>query len=326
APASGPALRHSPSMISRSLPTNSRVASSRSIAAPFSPPSSLVIEPLRPVNDPRAKKREPRALAQGLRMKNEDVTFKRESLGGEGAPGQLSPWVLREPIGRITRERNRPHPTLRPALAPASSPRSRGERPWRIPGRCGQRCVSPSDHPRFNLGSRKEPSMAIEIGPPQGTEQLRDFLLFHDTVYAERGARWTAFLPLQLPILEGQSPFTRDRTIRPFWARENGKIIARVLAVIDERYRRHWQEPTLGHLVLFEALPETRVAVRQMMDAACEWLAGHQSDAARTGFGMLEFPFVIDAYEPLSPPFTRQNPAYYHSLLKDGRVQSGRGG
>jgi len=35
-------------------------------------------------------------------MKNEDVTFKRESLGGEGAPGQLSPWVLREPIGRIT--------------------------------------------------------------------------------------------------------------------------------------------------------------------------------------------------------------------------------
>jgi GNAT superfamily N-acetyltransferase len=167
--------------------------------------------------------------------------------------------------------------------------------------------------------------MAIEIGTPQGTEQLHEFLLFHDTVYEQKGARWTAFLPLQLPILEGQSPFTRGRTIRPFWARENGTVIARVLAVVDERYRTHWNDPTLGHLVMFEALPGTRVAVRQMMDAACEWLAGHHSDAARAGFGMLEFPFVIDAYEPLSPPFVRQNPDYYHSLLKDGGFESEQG-
>src|SRR4030095_12179646 len=139
-----------------------------------------------------------------------------------------------------------------------------------------------------NFSTREEPSIAIEIGTPQGTEQLREFLLFHDTVYEQKGARWTAFLPLQLPILEGQSPFTRGATISPCWARENGTVIARVLAVVDERYRTHWNDPTLGHLVMFEALPGTRVAVRQLMDAACEWLAGHHTRAARAGFGMLE--------------------------------------
>ena len=167
--------------------------------------------------------------------------------------------------------------------------------------------------------------MPITIEIPSGSDALTDFILFHDDVYRDRAARWTAFVPLDLAILQGESPFNRGRRIRPFWAREGGKILARVVAVLDERYQKHWNDPTLGHVVLFEALPGTRDAVRRVMDEACEWLASQGAAAARAGYGMLEFPFVVDAYEPLPPPFVRQNPSYYHSLLKDAGFETERG-
>lgn len=166
--------------------------------------------------------------------------------------------------------------------------------------------------------------MAIVIETPAGADALTEFILFHDEVYAGRGARWTAPLPFQLPILTGESPFARDRVLRPFVARDGGRIVARVLAVIDRRYQRHWKE-RLGHLVLFEALPDTRAATRLLMDAACEWLGAQRAVAARAGMGMLEFPFAIDDHETLPPAFMRQNPSYYQTLLKDAGFESEKG-
>ncbi len=96
------------------------------------------------------------------------------------------------------------------------------------------------------------------------------------------------------------------------------------MAVVDERYQRKWNEK-LGHVVMFEALEGTSAAVGKLMDAACGWLGRAGAIAARAGFGMLEFPFVVDAYDALPPPFVRQNPAYYHSLLKDAGFESEKG-
>ncbi len=166
--------------------------------------------------------------------------------------------------------------------------------------------------------------MAIRIETPDTTDALTEFLGFHDEVYAARSARWTAMVPFQLPILSGQGPFARDRTLRPFVARDGGKIVARVAALVDQRYQRHWNEK-LGHVVMFEALPDTREAVRQLMDAACEWLEGQGTVAARAGMGMLEFPFVIDETEILPPAFMRQNPLSYQSLLKDAGFETEQG-
>ena len=164
----------------------------------------------------------------------------------------------------------------------------------------------------------------IRIETPAGTDALTEFVLFHDRVYASRPARWSAFVPLELPILAGESPFVEGRRMRPFVARQGGEIVARAAAVVDSRYNRHWRE-RLGHIVMFEALPGTREATRLLLDAACEWLEREGTEAARAGFGMLEFPFVIDAYDVLPPPFVRHNPAYYHSLLKDAGFETEKG-
>jgi hypothetical protein len=166
--------------------------------------------------------------------------------------------------------------------------------------------------------------VAIRIETPEGQDALTEFVLFHDRVYASHPARWSAFVPLELPILLGESPFAEGRRLRPFVAREGGAIVARVVAVVDSRYNRKWRE-RLGHVVMFEALPGRGEAVRLLLDAACDWLATEGTEAARAGFGMLEFPFLIDAYDVLPPPFVRQNPAYYHALLKDAGFETEKG-
>ena len=166
--------------------------------------------------------------------------------------------------------------------------------------------------------------MAITIEVPQGEQALREFVLFHDRVYSSRSAHWPAVLELQLPMLTGESPFAAERQIRPFVARSGGEVAARAAAVVDQRYMRHWNE-RLGHIVMFEALPDTQEATRLLMDEACGWLARQGVDAARTGMGMLDFPYVIDAYEALPPSLLRQNPAYYHVLIKHAGFEAEKG-
>jgi GNAT superfamily N-acetyltransferase len=164
----------------------------------------------------------------------------------------------------------------------------------------------------------------MTIETPGDDAAVHEFIAFHDTVYAERSSRWPAFPQFQRALLTGSSPYNEDRLIHPLVARDAGRIVARVVAVVDTRYQRHWNEP-LGHLIWFEALPDTRGAVRQVLDAGCDWLAGHGCGAARMGSGVLEFPFAVDAYDALPPAWLRQNPAYYHPLLEDAGFTTERG-
>src|SRR5207245_1869756 len=83
-------------------------------------------------------------------------------------------------------------------------------------------------------------------------------------------------------------------------------LLARALAGPDARYNGHWSE-RLGHLLMFEARPGTGQATRLLVDAACEWLRERGAEAARAGFGMLEFPFVVDDYVSLPPSILRHN-------------------
>jgi GNAT superfamily N-acetyltransferase len=167
-------------------------------------------------------------------------------------------------------------------------------------------------------------SATLKVQTPEGHDDLAEFLLFQDRVYEYRAARWPVILPLLLPVLTGESPFAEGRTIRPFLVREGGEILARALAVVDDHYNRHWHE-RLGHITMFEAMPDTREAVKMLMDQACEWLRSRGVEAARAGFGLLDFPFAIDDYESLPPSLVRQNPAYYHCLLKGSGFESEQG-
>ncbi len=168
--------------------------------------------------------------------------------------------------------------------------------------------------------------MSIRIETPESNEALTEFVLFYDRVYKYRTARWPAILMVDLANITGESPFARDREMRPFVARDGDRIVARALAVVDARYNRHWNE-RLGHLGMFEALPGTEDATAQLIDTACEWLQGQGMEAARVGGSNSSFdaPFAIDDYDSLPHSFDRQNPPYYHALLKNAGFESEQG-
>lgn len=166
--------------------------------------------------------------------------------------------------------------------------------------------------------------MSIKIETPRSKEALAEFVRFYDQVYQYRNAWWPAPVDLQVPMLCGEGPFAQGRRMRPLLARSGDTILARAVAVIDEYYQRQWQEP-LGHIVMFEAMPDGREATRALMDAAFAWLKERGAMAARTGFGLFDFPYVIDDYRSLPPNLARHNPAYYHGFLKDAGLESEKG-
>jgi GNAT superfamily N-acetyltransferase len=164
---------------------------------------------------------------------------------------------------------------------------------------------------------------SVRIEVPQNQDALQSFVQLYEQVAAVKSAYWKPSVRFELAVLRGETPFNEERIVQPFMVWDSGKVVARVLAVMDARYNRHWGE-RLGHLCWFESLPGERQAVTLLMDEACEWLRGQGATAARAGHGMLEFPFVIDAYEELPPTVLRLNPPYYHSLLKDAGFETER--
>jgi GNAT superfamily N-acetyltransferase len=167
-------------------------------------------------------------------------------------------------------------------------------------------------------------AMAIQIEMPADEQALTEFVRFHDRVYEYRAARWPASQRFQLHILLGAPPYGAGREIKAFVAREGGAMVARAAAIVDQHYIKHWNEP-LGHIVMFEAMPDTSDAVKKMLDEACEWLRSRAMDTARAGSGLMEAPFAIDEYEMLPPSIVRQNPGYYHALLKDAGFETEKG-
>jgi GNAT superfamily N-acetyltransferase len=166
--------------------------------------------------------------------------------------------------------------------------------------------------------------MALKVEVASGEDAITELVTFADRVYEYRSARWAAFVPFQVPILTGDSPFSEGREFHPLVARRSGEILARAVAVVDQRYIDHWNEP-LGHVVMFEALPDAQEAAPAVLHQACEWLSEKGIRAARAGFGINEFPFAIDEYELLPPTLVRQNPPYYHRMLKDAGFESEKG-
>jgi hypothetical protein len=167
--------------------------------------------------------------------------------------------------------------------------------------------------------------VTISIESPDTEAGFTAFIKFQDVIRPELTARWPAATEMQLPFLMGVSAFATGKTLKAFVAREGGDMQARVLALLDPDYYQRWND-RLGHLALFEARPGSYRATRELMDAACQWLQAQGALAARAGFYLpIEMPFVVDEYDALPPNLMRQNPDYYHSLIKDAGFESEKG-
>jgi len=165
----------------------------------------------------------------------------------------------------------------------------------------------------------------VSIENPRSRSELEDFARLPFLVYADRKAWWPPDIQNEVDLLAHKSPLSPFLEIEPFVARRDGRIVARVSAVINRRYNEHWKEK-LGQLIHFEAMPDENDAAAMLLEAAAEWLRGRAMDAARSGFAaFLDYPYAIDNYDAFPSFLLRANPAYYHRYLKNAGFETERG-
>jgi hypothetical protein len=166
-------------------------------------------------------------------------------------------------------------------------------------------------------------SIRVEaISTPQAFEE---FARLPFEVYADREAWWPPDVHNEVDLLSGHTKTAPYLELQPFCAWRDGKLAARVSAVINRRYISHWGE-RLGQLIHFEAVAGAEKAVGAMLERAMQWLARRGMRAVRSGFAaFLDYPYAIDNYGRLPSFLLRGNPEYYHRYLKDAGFETEKG-
>lgn len=165
----------------------------------------------------------------------------------------------------------------------------------------------------------------IRVEQPSSREHLDEFARLPYLVYGGFEAWWPPDVQNEIDLLSRRSLLSSYLEVTPFCARRAGKVVARVSAVINQRYIDHWHEP-LGQLIHFEALEDEDDAVSAMIKAAVEWLRERGMRAIRSGFAaFLDYPYAIDNYGALPSFLLRGNPPSYHRYLKDAGFETEKG-
>jgi hypothetical protein len=160
------------------------------------------------------------------------------------------------------------------------------------------------------------------INSPQAFEE---FARLPYQVYADREAWWPPDIRNEVDLLSGRTLTAPYLDLQPFCAWSNGRLVARVSAVVNRRYIGHWNQ-RLGQLIHFEAAAGEDDAVGAMLTRAMDWLARSKMESVRSGFAaFLDYPYSIDNYGSLPSFLLRGNPEYYHRYLKDAGFETEKG-
>jgi len=166
---------------------------------------------------------------------------------------------------------------------------------------------------------------AISIEAVASKDAMTEFAMLPFQVYGEREAWWPPDIQNEIDLLSGRAPIASHLEMMPLVARNAGKLVARVTAVVNFRYNNHWNEQ-LGQLIHFEALAGEDRAAAAMLEDACQWLRHRGMTSVRTGFAaFLDYPYAIDNYGKLPPFLLRNSPEYYHTYFKDAGFLTEKG-
>jgi len=165
----------------------------------------------------------------------------------------------------------------------------------------------------------------IRIEQVSSRDGIEQFARLPFQIYGDRDAWWPPDVHNEVDLLAGRALITAHLDLCPFAAFSDGRLVARVSAVVNYRYNEHWNEK-LGQLIHFEALPGEEDAVAAMMEEALTWLERREMKAARSGFAaFLDYPYAIDCYGALPSFLLRGNPDCYHRYFKNARFVTEKG-
>jgi ribosomal protein S18 acetylase RimI-like enzyme len=177
-----------------------------------------------------------------------------------------------------------------------------------------------SERPRSVMGNG-----TVEIDRVTTRSGFDEFARMPYAVYGNAGAWWPPDVQNEIELLSGRTALAAFLEIQPMVARRGGRVVARVSAVVNHRYNRHWNEK-LGHLVHFESIAGEEDAAVALIEAAVDTLDTRAMNAVRSGFAaFLDYPYAIDNYGRLPSFLLRGNPPHYHRCFKNAGFYTEKG-
>ena len=156
----------------------------------------------------------------------------------------------------------------------------------------------------------------ISVQPVRKSRELGEFVHFPNALFHE-DPNWIAPLDVEVKrFLSKKHPFRSHGHAELFVARQEGKVVGRIMASDDPRYNEQ-HDSNVGCFGLFHCIDDQRVA-NQLLGQAADWLR----QRGRTSvMGPIDYStnytagLLVDGFD--SPPrfLMNHNPPYYERLL-----------
>lgn len=166
--------------------------------------------------------------------------------------------------------------------------------------------------------SQKQSSASVECTPVRGWFDRRAFMKLERELYAN-DPNWVAPLWSERKQLcgFGSHPFYNDADSEAFIARKNGRVVGRIVAIVNHAHNRHYKEKR-GFFGFFECIDDVDVS-RTLFDAAAGWLGEQGMTDVRGPVNPslnYEIGLLVDGFD--SPPtfLITYNHEYYGKLVE----------
>jgi len=156
----------------------------------------------------------------------------------------------------------------------------------------------------------------IEIVEVKSKRDLLDFIKLPFSIYRED--------PLYSPQLihdlkvhfSPKNPFFNDADVTFFLARKNGKVVGRIVSIVNHLHIRVWKEKA-GFFGFFESSNDSDVA-KALLDTVSQRLREKELTIMRGPMNFStneECGFLIDGFDEAPMLMTSYNPPYYNELM-----------
>jgi ribosomal protein S18 acetylase RimI-like enzyme len=156
----------------------------------------------------------------------------------------------------------------------------------------------------------------MEIIQVQTPHELKAFINFPYELYHDDPV-WVAPLrsEQQAQFVPEKNPMLNHCTYTLFLARENGRVVGRISAFLDQLALEHWKQP-IGLFGSFECVNDTKVS-QALLAGARDWLRQKGMSVMRGpwSFASQEWGLVVEGFEPSPVILAPYNPSYYNGFM-----------
>lgn len=163
------------------------------------------------------------------------------------------------------------------------------------------------------------PAKSIEVRPVESKDDWKSFINLPWQVY-QKQSHWVP--PLKIAVKDllnvDKNPFFRHAVMYPLIAIRDGKVVGRIVGIVDENHNKHCSEQT-AFFGFFESVEDPQVA-NALLDEVSKWAKTWGMNCLRGPVNLNtynEIGVLVDGFQDTPAVMMNYNPPYYSNLLEN---------